>query len=151
MICLRLNYSIRGGTLERGEALERLKLARTDLSYLLENYDSIAEGGGDSVRRYLGTVGVTSGMYGITKVLKILQNEADDIVEYTEAMDEFDSYLRQADTACYSANFVEFSAASTKPEQFLKVSALGSSNLIMRKKLYSVVFFFKPNRPMIGC
>ena len=39
----------KGGTLERGEAMERLKLARTDLSYLLENYDSIAEGGGGEI------------------------------------------------------------------------------------------------------
>jgi hypothetical protein len=77
-------------------------------------------GGGDNVRRYLGTVGFTSSLYGISKVLKELQDEADDIVKYTENMNEFDAYLRAADTACYSANFVEFSAAKTKPEAFFK-------------------------------
>eukprot|EP00816_Leptocylindrus_hargravesii_P006674 CAMPEP_0196809608 /NCGR_PEP_ID=MMETSP1362-20130617/9528_1 /TAXON_ID=163516 /ORGANISM="Leptocylindrus danicus, Strain CCMP1856" /LENGTH=215 /DNA_ID=CAMNT_0042184341 /DNA_START=1 /DNA_END=648 /DNA_ORIENTATION=- len=108
-----------GQALGKELAIERFMLARDDLNYLLKNYGEISAGGGDSVRRYLGTVGVTSGLYGITKVLKELQNEADDFVEYTENMNEFDAYLRQADTSCYSANFVEFSAAKTKPEKFL--------------------------------
>lgn len=116
-----------GVNLGKEDAIARFQLGRKDLQYLLDNYDSITPDGGDGVRRYLGTVGVNSGLYGITKVLKELQNEADDIVEYTENMNEFDSYLRAADTACYSANFVEFSAAKTKPEKFLadaKVDAL---------------------------
>ena len=100
------------------EAKERFELGRKDLKYLLDNYDKITPEGGDGVRRYLGTVGVNSGLYGISKVLKELQGEAEDIVEYTESMNEFDSYLRAADTSCYSANFVEFSAAKTKPEKF---------------------------------
>jgi len=111
-----------GRSLEKAEAFERFQLARADLVKLLEDYDSISQGGGDAVRRYLGTVGVTSRLYGITKVLKALQEEADDIVEYTENMNEFNVYLNSADTACYSSNFVEFSAATSKPEQFLKVS-----------------------------
>ena len=57
-------------------------------------------------------------MYGIAKVLKELQDQATDVVEYTEATDEFDYSLRAADTAVYSANFVEYSAARTKAEQF---------------------------------
>jgi hypothetical protein len=103
------------------EARLRFQNAKKDLQYLIDNYDTIvANGGGDNVRRYLGTVGVTSNLYGISKVMKELQDEANDIVEYTEAMDEFDAELRAADTACYSANFVEFSAASTKPEKFFR-------------------------------
>lgn len=99
-------------------AKERFQLARESLNYLLEHYDEIAAGGGDNVRRYLGTVGTTSGLYGIPKVLKELQDEAADVVEYTENMSDFDYYLRAADTAVYSANFVEYSAAKTRPEKF---------------------------------
>mmetsp|Transcript_20540 Transcript_20540/g.37325 ORF Transcript_20540/g.37325 Transcript_20540/m.37325 type:complete len:229 (-) Transcript_20540:340-1026(-) len=103
------------------EALARFQQAQKDLDYLITHFDDVvASGGGDNVRRYLGTVGFTSSLYGISKVLKELQDEADDIVEYTENMNEFDAYLRAADTASYSANFVEFSAAKTKPEAFFK-------------------------------
>ena len=115
------------------DALERFQSARKDLQYLIDNYDEIvANGGGDNVRRYLGTVGVTSALYGISKVMKELQEEADDIVEYTENMNEFDAALRAADTACYSANFVEFSAAKTKPEKFFQ-DALGDIKNMMNK------------------
>ena len=65
------------------------------------------------------------GMYGIPRVMKELQEEANDIVEYTENMNDFDAYLRQADTSCYSANFVEFSAAKTKPEKFFQDAKSG--------------------------
>lgn len=103
------------------EALAHFQQAQKDLDYLITHFDDVvASGGGDNVRRYLGTVGFTSSLYGISKVLKELQDEAEDIVEYTENMNEFDAYLRAADTACYSANFVEFSAAKTKPEAFFK-------------------------------
>jgi hypothetical protein len=99
---------------------ERLAQARISLAYLTDNYDTIRAGGGDNVRRYLGTVGTTSGLYGIMKVLKELQKEAEDIVEYTEGMSEFEYSLLGADTAAYSANFVEHSSAKTKPEVFFK-------------------------------
>jgi hypothetical protein len=63
-------------------------------------------------------VGTSSGLYGISKVFKTLQEEADDIIEYMELVNDFEQALRDADTACYSAIFVEFSAAKTKPEKF---------------------------------
>ena len=56
---------------------------------------SISKGGGDNIRSYLGTVCVATSMYGITKVLKELQEQADDIAEYTENMNEFNAYLVQ--------------------------------------------------------
>lgn len=94
-------------------------MARESLQYLIQNYDDIiAQGGGDNIRRYLGTVGTTSGLYGIAKVLKELQQEADDIFEYTENMNDFDAALIAADMNAYSSNFVEFSAAKTRPEKF---------------------------------
>jgi hypothetical protein len=102
------------------DAKARLMEARKSLSELVDNYEEIAKGGGDNVRRYLGTVGVTSGLYGINRVLKTLQDEARDVIEYTENLNEFDYALRAADTAVYSANFVEYSAAKTKPEKFFE-------------------------------
>lgn len=119
-----------GEKLGKEAAIARFQRARGDLDYLVHNFDTIvSNGGGDNVRRYLGTVGVTSGLYGITKVLKELQEEADDIVTFTESMNDFDYYLRSADTACYSANFVEFSAAKTKPEKFFEDAKRDTQNM----------------------
>ena len=101
------------------EGKKRFSLARRDVQYLLDNYDEISKGGGDAVRRYLGTVGVTSYMYGITKVLKDLRDEADDIVDFTETCNEFEAYLYQAEGAAYQSLFVEHSSAKGTPESFL--------------------------------
>jgi hypothetical protein len=120
-----------GEAMDIEEAKARFLKAEKDLQYLVDHYDDVVKsGGGDNVRRYLGTVGLTSAMYGIMKVMKDLQPEALDIVEYTEAMDEFDSSLRAADTACYSANFVEYSAAKTKPEKFFKDALIESKRML---------------------
>ena len=67
------------------------------------DYTNISKGGGDNVRSYLETVCVATSMYGITNVLKELQEQADDIVEYTENMNEFNAYLSAAYNACYSS------------------------------------------------
>lgn len=92
--------------------------AKKSVEYLADHYDEISKGGGDNVRRYLGTVVTDAPMVGIMKVLKELQKDADDIVEYTENVDAFEYSLRAADTAVYSANFVTFSSAKTKPEEY---------------------------------
>jgi hypothetical protein len=120
-----------GQALSTDFALERFRLGRKDLVDLLENYDSIMAGGGDSVRRYLGTVGLNSGLYGITKVLKSLQEEAEDIVEYTENMNEFNAYLNAADTACYSSNFVEHSSAKGTPAGYLRDAKGDAKNMLV--------------------
>uniref|UniRef100_A0A7S2LJ50 Uncharacterized protein n=1 Tax=Skeletonema marinoi TaxID=267567 RepID=A0A7S2LJ50_9STRA len=104
------------------EGKERLKLAIADIDDLLNNYDVITKSGGDNVRLYLGTQGVKSHMYGIMKVLKSLKEEADDIVEYTEAMDSFEAYKNQAEGAAYQSMFVEHSSAKGTPESFLKTA-----------------------------
>lgn len=108
-----------GTKLSAEEGKKRFSLARNDVQYLLDNYAEISKGGGDAVRRYLGTVGVTSYMYGITKVLKDLREEAADIVEFTEAANEFEAYLYQAEGAAYQSLFVEHSSAKGTPESFL--------------------------------
>lgn len=104
------------------EAKERFKLAIADIDDLLNNYDAISKSGGDNVRLYLGTQGVKSHMFGIMKVLKALKEEADDIVEYTEAMDSFEAYKNQAEGAAYQSMFVEHSSAKGTPESFLKTA-----------------------------
>ena len=104
------------------EAKERFKLAIADIDDLLNNYDVISKSGGDNVRLYLGTQGVKSHMYGIMKVLKSLKEEADDIVEYTEAMDSFEAYKNQAEGAAYQSMFVEHSSDKGTPETFLKTA-----------------------------
>lgn len=108
-----------GTKLSVEEGKTRFTLARRDVQYLLDNYAEVSKGGGDAVRRYLGTVGVTSYMYGITKVLKDLRDEADDIVDFTETCNEFEAYLYQAEGAAYQSLFVEHSSAKGTPESFL--------------------------------
>jgi hypothetical protein len=112
------------------EAKKRFALAQRDVQYLLDHYEEISKGGGgDNVRRYLGTGGVTSNMYGIGKVVKELREEADDIVEYTEAMNEFNAYLYQAEGAAYQSLFVEHSSAKGTPESFLATAKQDVKNM----------------------
>lgn len=102
------------------DAKKRFQLARQDLKYLLEHYNDISKkGGGDAVRNYLGTQGINSNMYGIQKILKRLQEESNDIVEYTETMDEFNAYYYQAEGAAYQSMFAEHSSAKATPESLL--------------------------------
>lgn len=111
--------AFRGGA---PEAKQRFRRAIKDIDNLLANYDEITKSGGDNVRLYLGTQGVKSNMYGIMKVLKTLREEADDIVEYTEALNEFEAYLFQAEGAAYQSMFVEHSSAKSTPESLLKTA-----------------------------
>ena len=105
------------------DAKSRFKLAIKDIDNLLANYDEISKSGGDNVRLYLGTQGVKSHMYGISKVLtKYLREEVDDIVEFTEALNEFDAYLYQAEGAAYQSMFVEHSSAKGSPQSFLQTA-----------------------------
>ncbi|KAL3939916.1 MAG: hypothetical protein SGBAC_005446 [Bacillariaceae sp.] len=120
-----------GGSLSIPESKERFVLARKDVQYLLDHYDTISKEGGDAVRRYLGTVGVTGAMYGISKVVKILREEAEDIVEYTEDMDEFNAYLYQAEGAAYQSIFAEHSSAKATPESCL---ATAKQDVVMMSK-----------------
>ena len=106
------------GKLTMEEAEDRLRLARKSAQYLLDNYDEICEGGGDNVRRYLGTVGTTSGLFGIQKVLKTLAEKADDIVEYTETSAEIEKCIQQADGSAYMAIFVTTSTSYTPPAKY---------------------------------
>ena len=116
-----LTYAASPGTVKPPtveEARARLASSRETLDALLSDYPSISAKGGDEIRRYLGTVGTTSPLLGIRTTLKVLQDSAEDIVTYTEAMETFDRILSSADQEAYSSMFVEFSAAKGKPEDF---------------------------------
>lgn len=89
---------VAGKELTIEQAKERIVKGQESLVYLIDHFEEIVDGGGgDNVRRYLGTVGTTSGMYGISRVMKQLQDEADDIVEYTETMNEVNSAIAGAE------------------------------------------------------
>lgn len=107
-----------GKELTEEQAIRRLKEGMESLEYLAEHYDEICEGGGDNVRRYLGTVGTTSGLFGISKVLKKLSDRADDIVEYTETATEIEKCIQQADGSAYMAIFVTTSTSYTPPSKY---------------------------------
>jgi len=100
-------FKAAGQTIGPIEAKKRFQLAIQDIDELIENYPTISKSGGDNVRLYLGTVGVKSHMYGITKILKELQEEAEDVIEFTEAANEFEAYLFQAEGAAYQSLFTK--------------------------------------------
>ena len=101
---------------------DRFVAARKDLRDLIENYTEISSKGGDAVRSKLGTQGLKSNLFGIQKVLKILIVDAEDIVEYTESMNEFNAYYYQAEGAAYQSLFIEHSSATGTPESLLKTA-----------------------------
>lgn len=107
-----------GKQLSMAEAEARLKEGRKSIQYLLDHYDEISQGGGDNVRRYLGTVGTTSGMFGIGKVMTVLSDKADDFVEYTELSNEVIKSINQADGSAYMAIFVTTSTSQTPPSKY---------------------------------
>lgn len=125
-----------GENLAPEEAKARFSEARKEVDELIANYSEISKGGGDNVRRYLGTVGVEKKMYGITKVVKGLREEADDIVEYTECANEFEAYLYQAEGAAYQSLFVEHSSSKGTPESFL---ATAKNDVLSMKKYMDVL------------
>lgn len=109
-----------GKPLDSASARDRFQKGQKSLDFLLDNYDEIVLGGGDNVRRYLGTVGTTSGLWGISKVLKKLREEAEDVVAFTDAETEVESALRAADGAAYMAIFVTTSSSSIPPEKYFE-------------------------------
>jgi hypothetical protein len=107
-----------GQSLTMAEAEARLQEGRQSAQYLLDHYDEICQGGGDNVRRYLGTVGTTSGLFGISKVMNTLVDKADDFVEYTELSNEILKAIQQADGSAYMAIFVTTSTSQTPPSKY---------------------------------
>lgn len=77
------NSSIKVGKIKdltQEEAEQRFRDGRKSLDFLINNYKEICDVH-HHVRRYLGTVGTSSGLFGISKAMKALSERADDIVE----------------------------------------------------------------------
>lgn len=88
----------------------------TVIDRLLQNWPS----GGDAIRVELGTQGTTSPLFQIDKALKVLREDADDIVEFTELVEDFQLTLSRADSMAYSANFAGGSGKPTPPAVYIE-------------------------------
>jgi len=112
------------------EAEKRLREGRRSIQYLFDHFDEIAAGGGDNVRRYLGTVGFTSGLVQIDRTMKALEDRADDFVEFTETRNEVVQSIQQADGSAYMAIFVATSPSETPPDKYFGDSKIEVRNCI---------------------
>jgi hypothetical protein len=103
------------------EAEVKFREGYKTVNYLLDNYDEICEGGGDSVRRYLGTIvgNPPSALVGIGKVMKAFEDKADDFIEFTETSEEVIKTINQADGSAYMSIFVTSSTSYTPPKKYL--------------------------------
>ena len=55
---------------------------------MLSDWDTLSSGGGDAVRRELGTVGTSSPLFQLNKAVRVLQDEASDPIEWGENSEE---------------------------------------------------------------
>mmetsp|Transcript_11096 Transcript_11096/g.17114 ORF Transcript_11096/g.17114 Transcript_11096/m.17114 type:complete len:205 (-) Transcript_11096:457-1071(-) len=85
---------------------------------MLNNWESYKTG--DSIRVELGTQGTSSPLFQIDKAFKVLRDDAEDIIEFTETSDEFLLTLARADSMAYSANFAGGSGKPTPPEVYIE-------------------------------
>eukprot|EP00586_Coscinodiscus_wailesii_P019436 CAMPEP_0172500228 /NCGR_PEP_ID=MMETSP1066-20121228/135999_1 /TAXON_ID=671091 /ORGANISM="Coscinodiscus wailesii, Strain CCMP2513" /LENGTH=243 /DNA_ID=CAMNT_0013274357 /DNA_START=114 /DNA_END=845 /DNA_ORIENTATION=+ len=102
------------------EAEVKFREGYKTINYLIANYDEICDGGGDNVRRYLGTIvsNPPSSLVGIGKAMKALEDRADDYIEYVETSEEVIKSINQADGSAYMAIFVTTSTSYTPPKKY---------------------------------
>jgi len=95
-----------------------------ELGKLLDNFDDVSgNGGGDGIRRVLGTVGTDSPVYLIEKAFRLLFDADESLpMEYIEKVESLMRELASADSEAYSAIFIEFSSAKGKPADYFKRS-----------------------------
>uniref|UniRef100_A0A7S4EDU8 Uncharacterized protein n=1 Tax=Pelagomonas calceolata TaxID=35677 RepID=A0A7S4EDU8_9STRA len=101
------------------------------LDELAANWDRIATDG-DSVRRYLGTVGVTSPLFkirgGLRGVLKANDlPDAFDAVAFAEASEQFLAELQDAEGDAYGAQFADYSTSVGSGGQSPSATMLGKA------------------------
>ena len=87
--------------------------ATAEIDAMIAEFDDI-KGGGDGIRRRLGTVGTESPLFQIEKACRKLISEAEDPVEFGEALEEFLLGLGRVDSMAYSSNFA---GGSGKPSE----------------------------------
>ena len=101
------------------------------LDELSTNWDRIATDG-DNVRRYLGTVGVTSPLFkirgGLKGVLKATDlPDAFDAVAFAEASEAFLNDLQDAEGDAYGAQFADYSTSVGSGGQSPSATMLGKA------------------------
>jgi hypothetical protein len=109
--------------LNQETALSKWKASAATIDNLLANWSSISAGGGDAIRKQLGTANFgteTSPLFQIEKAFKVLRDKDDvDLIEFTEQSEEFSNALARADTMAYSANFAGGSGKPTPPQVYI--------------------------------
>ena len=112
-------------------SLPLLDASGKTLDELAANWDRIATDG-DSVRRYLGTVGVTSPLFkirgGLKGVLKAKDlPDAFDAVAFAEASEAFLNNLQDAEGDAYGAQFADYSTSVGSGGQSPSATMLGKA------------------------
>ena len=113
------------------EYLPLLDASGKTLDELSTNWDRIATDG-DNVRRYLGTVGVTSPLFkirgGLKGVLKATDlPDAFDAVAFAEASEQFLAELQDAEGDAYGAQFADYSTSVGTGGQSPSATMLGKA------------------------
>ena len=105
-------------------AKKQIAAGYVELGRLFDNYEAVSSsGGGDGVRRVLGTVGTDSPLYLVEKAFRLLFESDETLpMEYIEKVESLMQNLASAETEAYSAIFIEFSSAKGKPEDYFKRS-----------------------------
>eukprot|EP00439_Symbiodinium_sp_Y106_P087313 s46_g45.t1 len=83
-----------------------------------ETFAKVAAGGGDNIRRELGTVGTTSPLFDAEKAFKSLAEEVEDPELYFETLEKLKEAVSNADADAYSSIFSMNSAAATPPQVY---------------------------------
>jgi hypothetical protein len=101
-------------------AKKQIAAGYVELGKLADDFDKVTStGGGDGVRRVLGTVGTESPVYLIEPAFRLLFEEDDTLpMEYIEKLESLMRNLSSADSEAYSAIFIEFSSAKGKPADY---------------------------------
>mmetsp|Transcript_22287 Transcript_22287/g.32575 ORF Transcript_22287/g.32575 Transcript_22287/m.32575 type:complete len:202 (+) Transcript_22287:147-752(+) len=109
-------------TITPESARAQLDAVISNTDKLLADWDTVTKGGGDAIRKELGTVGTGSPFYQINKAIRVLQNDANDPVAFGDASEQFEIRLAGADAMAYSAVFTGGSGKPTPPEVYFKKS-----------------------------
>ena len=122
------------------------------LDELAANWDRIATDG-DSVRRYLGTVGVTSPLFkirgGLKGVLKAKDlPDAFDAVAFAEASEEFLNNLQDAEGDAYGAQFADYSTSVGSGGQSPSATMLGKARKDVERARQSYAELLKLLAPL---
>lgn len=91
-----------GAAMDADAAREVVGKSGVALAEALKDWDRLTVGGGDSVRRVLGTAGTSSPLSSLTKAMKSLTAEDPDLMDQVEAVEQ---RRREADFLAYSSIF----------------------------------------------